>query len=165
MEGWGEKAYNCNWITIKVKKKTRTTKIKYSNSKKNVCVRERDCSLKWNIFSLNYQLFWNLCLFLHTANLDSQGLILHRIFYCIFLFFCNIWYPEFVPYSRYLVFPCLYVFPRVYIEQFNPVKESHFSNILIVCPVTCNSCDLYSLHILSTMAFLLVFPLGKNTTL
>ena len=21
MEGWGEKAYNCNWITIKIKKK------------------------------------------------------------------------------------------------------------------------------------------------
>ena len=31
VEGWGEKAYNCNWITIKIfKKQQKINKIKYS---------------------------------------------------------------------------------------------------------------------------------------
>ena len=27
VEGWGEKAYNCNWITIKIKKKKKVTEV------------------------------------------------------------------------------------------------------------------------------------------
>ena len=34
VEGWGEKAYNCNWITIKVLKKMETQLIKI-------------CEMKW----------------------------------------------------------------------------------------------------------------------
>ena len=37
-EGWGEKAYNCNWITIKIKKKESINIVNYVTAKSYFCI-------------------------------------------------------------------------------------------------------------------------------
>ena len=46
---WGEKAYNCNWITIKIKKKKRwqTSGARHTMQYTDHVVREMDT---WNIY-------------------------------------------------------------------------------------------------------------------
>ena len=52
-EGWGEKAYNCNWITIKIKKKTGQRIWPGISTNKCIYVKKcikRCCKLKKNHF-------------------------------------------------------------------------------------------------------------------
>lgn len=123
---------------------------------------------------LKYQLFWNLCAFLQTSNtnVDNQGWVMHRIFYCIFFFaLCSVTSDiqelYLIPGLLYFFLFSYESFPGFILNNSTLSKKNHAFPMLhlIVCPVTSNPCDLYTLHISSTMAFLLVFPLGKNTTL
>ena len=101
--------------------------------------------------------------------MDNQRLITHTVFYGIFPLLCNILYSDTLLHSRSSFFlPHSYwYFPGFILNNSTLSKKNHAFPILplIVCLVTSNLCDLYTVHIVSTLPFLLVFPLDKSTTL